>query len=314
MRRTIVGALGLVAIVAAACGGTASQDEGDVDRGQGDKGKLVVADTGFTETQVMAEMYASVLADAGYQTSTISLKSTELVQPQLEKGDVAVMPAYVATYADVLQLKVNGDDAPAVSSPDLNESYEALKKLAEPLGITPLEPSKAVDQNAFAVNRELADQHNLKTLSDLAKLDMPLKLAAGSDCKTRPFCQPGLEQTYGLTIEKVDPLGVDSIQTKQSVQQGDNDLALVLTTDATVEDYGLVVLEDDKNLQNADNLVPVVNSDKLDPEIEETLNTLSATLTTEDLAQMNKEVDVEQKRPVEVAEAYLKDKGLIKAP
>lgn len=310
-RHAMLVVLSLLAVVAAACGGTSSQDEGEVDRNQGDKGSLPIVSAGFTESDVLANMYAEVLGNAGYKTGVQKVSATEVAQGDLEKGRKAIMPQYVATYADLLQRQVNGVDAPSVASPDLNESYDALKKLAEPLGLTPLEPSKAVDQNAFAVHKDFAAEHNLKTLSDLGELDMPITLAAGTECKDRPYCLPGLEKVYGIEIDKIDPLGVDTVQSKEAVQQGADEMALVLTTDATVEDFDLVVLEDDKNLQNADNVVPIVNTEKLTPEIEEILNELSSTLTTEDLAQLNKQVDVEQMKPVEVADEYLKDKGLI---
>src|SRR5205085_4963751 len=110
-----------------------------------------------------------------------------------------------------------------------------------------------------AVTQAFADQNHLTTLTDLGGLGKPVKLAATAECPDRPFCQPGLEDTYGIKISEILPLGFDTLPVKQAVKSGKADLGLVATTDATLSDFGLVVLDDDKNLQNADNLVPIVN-------------------------------------------------------
>lgn len=295
----------------AGCGGTSSENSGGVDRNKGSKGTLTVADAGYTESEILGNMFADVLTKAGYKTKETSVKSTEISQGDLEKGGIAAIPAYVATYADELNVEINGPKAPSVASPDLDKAYAALKTLAAKRGLTALEPGKAVDQNAFAVSKKFAAQHKLETLTDLGKLGMPLKLAAGTECATRPFCVPGLKRVYGINISSIDPLGVDTAQSKQAVAKGADQLALVLTTDATVDSAGLKVLKDDKKLQNADYLVPIVNTKKLTPDIEKALNKLTATLTTEDLAQLNAKVDVGQEKPGAVASEYLKSKNLL---
>lgn len=310
-RLALIAAVAGLAVGVAGCGGTASQGSGGVNRSNGSKGSLTVADAGFTESEVLANMYADVLSKAGYQTNVTSVSSSEIFQSSLESGDVAVVPEYVATYADQLNRLENGANAPSVASPDLQQSLAALKMLAAKRGLSVLEPSKAVDQNAFAVSKKFAAEHNLKTLSDLGRSGVPVKIAAGSECATRPFCAPGLEKVYGIKVTGIDPLGVDTTQSKQAVAQGVDQMALVLTTDATVSDAGLVVLADDKHLQNADYVVPIVNSKKLTSTISQALNKVSATLTTDDLAALDKQVDQGQQKPADVAAGYLRAKGLI---
>ena len=94
----------------------------------------------------------------------------------------------------------------------------AGRELAEPLGLTALEPAEAVDQTAFVVSQEFATQNNLRTLTDLGASGIEVSLAAGEECATRPFCQPGLEHTYGIKISRIDPLGVATVPTKKSDQ------------------------------------------------------------------------------------------------
>jgi osmoprotectant transport system substrate-binding protein len=110
----------------------------------------------------------------------------------------------------------------------------------------------------------------------------------------------------------VQPLGFGSPQTKKAVTDGKAQLGLVGTTDGTLDQLGLVLLEDDKKLQLADNLVPVANAASADkPEVSGALNPLSAVLTTEDLAAMNLKVDGERQKPEDVAKEYLTSKRLL---
>jgi osmoprotectant transport system substrate-binding protein len=137
-----------------------------------------------------------------------------------------------------------------------------------------------------------------------------VKIAAGSECPTRPFCEPGLTKTYGIKFSGLVTTGFDTAQTKAAVRDGAAQLALVATTDATVGDYNLVILTDDKKLQNADYLVPIVNTAALTPQISAALNPLAPVLTTADLADLDKKVDNERAKPQDVADAYLSSKHL----
>ncbi|WP_097885280.1 ABC transporter substrate-binding protein [Streptomyces sp. st140] len=323
MSRTsrIAGAvIGMVALAGslAACGGDSLEQEkggpGSSAGGDGKKGTLVVGSASFTESKVLAELYAQILGDAGYSTSVTTVKNRELYEPSVEKGEIDVIPEYAATIAEFLNAKVNGADQAQekpVASGDVDATVAALKKLATPLGLTVLPPGKAVDQNAFAVSEEFAEKNSLKTLSDLGESKLKVKIAAGDECEVRPFCAPGLKKTYGIDVTGIDPKGVGTPQSKQAVRDGKVQLVLTTTTDAVLD--GLVFLEDDKKLQNADNVLPVLNTkDAGDPEIAEALGKLTDTLTTEELAELNRKVDAERAKPADVAKEYLESKNLIK--
>lgn len=303
-----------LAVVAAGCGGGGFDNGnggGGGGEGGGSKGKLTVGSAGFTESEVLAQMYKQLLDAAGYTASVTTLQNREIYEPALEKGEIDVVPEYAATMAEFLNHKKNGPDAKSVASPDLQQTMGHLRDLASAYGLKVLQPSKAVDQNAFAVTQEFAAKHNLKTLSDLGRSGIPVKFATSAECSDRPFCAPGLEKTYGIEIAKMDPLGVDTPQVKQAVQKGKDQLGLVLTTDGTLADFGLVVLEDDKHLQNADYVVPVVNAESAgSAAVAEALNKLAPVLTTRDLAELNKRVDQDREKPEQVAADYLKSKGL----
>jgi osmoprotectant transport system substrate-binding protein len=310
LRRMVVAVL---LLVTGCSTGPSLENQGAVTAPPGDSHHLTIGSAGFTESDLLAQMYALLLNQAGYKTSLLTVANRELYEPALESGQIDVVPEYAATFADWLNAKTNGPDAPAVGSPDLATTMKALRQLATPRGLTILAPGKAVDQNAFAVARSYAREHHLKTLSDLGASGLKVRLAAGDECVQRPYCEPGLKKTYGIDITAVDPKGVGTTQAKSAVQNGQDQMVLTTTTDATLDDFGLVLLTDDKHLQNADYVVPVVNRSRAGSAgVTKALGKLKDVLTTADLASMNQQVDSWRRLAQDVARTYLKDKGLLK--
>lgn len=274
-------------------------------------GKITIAAFNFGESAILAAMYEKVLDKAGFTAEVKSLTNREVIEPALEKGDLDLVPEYVGTLTEFLNKKANGPNATAKASGDLAATVGALRTLAEPLQLTVLEPSQAADQNAFAVTEKFAADNNLSSLSDLAGYSGSLVLGGPPECPTRPFCRPGLESTYGLKFSSFKSLDAGGPLTKAALKSGAVQLGLVFSSDGGIEANGLRVLEDDKNLQTVDNIVPVVRTDKVTDALRTALNELSETLTTEDLIALNKKVDVDRQKADKVAEEYLKEKGLL---
>ncbi|MEV6548476.1 ABC transporter substrate-binding protein [Streptomyces sp. NPDC051597] len=293
--------------------GPALENRGAVTAPPGDSRHLTIGTAGFTESDLLAQMYALLLDRAGYRTKILSVTNRELYEPALEAGQIDVVPEYAATFADWLNARAHGPDAPPVGSPDLATTMKALRALAAPRGLTVLDPGRAVDQNAFAVTAAYARRHRLKTLSDLGAAKLPVRLAAGDECVQRPYCEPGLRKTYGIDITAVDPKGVGTTQSKQAVQNGQDQMVLTTTTDATLDAFGLVLLSDDRHLQNADYIVPVVNRSRAGSEgVTRALGALNTVLTTADLARLNERVDSWRRLATDVARDYLVSKGLLR--
>ncbi len=316
VRRVMGGGLAMAGLLlGAACSNdsTSTAPGSSSPGGGGDKGTISLSGQNFTEMQIMAEMYKQVLENAGYTVDVKLVDTRDVYLPQLKSGAVDVVPDYLAGIADNLNAKANGVNAPSITKNSAEETLTALKPLADAAGITMLDPAKATDQNAFAVTKTFAEDNNLTTLSDLAALGQPVVLAAADDCKGRTDCEGGLSGTYGLNITRILPLGYDTPQVKDSVTSGESQLGEVATTDGALDQEGLVILDDDKGIQPAQNLIPAVNSDFLDanPDVATVLNKLSATLTTEDLAALNVKASVQREKPADVASQYLSDKGLI---
>ncbi|MER6719730.1 ABC transporter substrate-binding protein [Streptomyces halstedii] len=312
-RTGILRALPALLLLATACAtGPSLENQGAVTAPPGDSEHLTVGSAGFTESDLLAQMYALLLEQAGYSTRILSVTNREIYEPALENGQIDVVPEYAATFADWLKAKAEGADAEPAGSPDLDTTMKALRALAAPRGLTVLPPGRAVDQNAFAVAAGYAHAHHLKTLGDLGASGLPVRLAAGDECVKRPYCAPGLKKVYGIDITAVDPKGVGTTQAKRAVQDGTDQMVLTTTTDATLDDFGLVLLTDDKHLQNADHLVPVVNRARAGgPGVRDALGRLNTVLTTADLARMNERVDSWRRLPEDVARAYLESKGLV---
>ena len=314
VQRMLATALATVALAAAAgCGGSDNSLESQNGGGGGDQGSVVVGGQDFTESQIMASIYQQLLENAGFSVTTKLVTTRDVYLGQLSDGKVDIVPDYLAGITDYLNTLKNGADAKPVSSHDPEATLKALKPLAAEKGISILPPSQATDQNAFIVTKTYADDNNLKTLSDLAALGQPIKLAAPPDCKGRPDCEGGLTNVYGMDISEIVPLDFASSQMKDAVKSGEVQMGETGTTDGTLADQGFVLLEDDKGIQPAQNLTPAVNTDflKAHPDIESMFNKLSETLTTEDLATMNAKVDVERQKAQDVAKDYLTQHGLI---
>lgn len=316
LRRSAVTLAACLGLLLTACGGDDAFEEDPGTQPSGDAATdeaITIGGASFTESLIMIEMYTALLEDAGYTVEVQTADNRELYAPELEAGNIDVVPEYLATMTEYLNLDENGPDAEPVATGDVEETVTALRELAEPRGLDVLEPAEAANQNAFIVTEEFAAENQLETLTDLGESGIPVVLAGTAECPDRPKCQVGLEEVYGIDITENLPLGFASVQNKEAVASGEAQLGLTGTTDGTLDDQGLVVLDDDQDLQNADNLVPVVNAEGPagTEEVAEILNELSTQLTTEHLAELNTQVDQERQQAADVARAYLEEQGLL---
>ncbi|HEX5591087.1 MAG TPA: glycine betaine ABC transporter substrate-binding protein [Candidatus Limnocylindrales bacterium] len=138
-----------------------------------------------------------------------------------------------------------------------------------------------------------------------------LILAGPPECPERPFCLEGLTETYGLTFKEFKPTDSGGPITIQALENGDAQVGLLFTSDPAIAVKDFVLLEDDKQLQLADNLIPVVRQDALDenPVIEEALNAVMAALSQEALTDLNKQVTVDGLAAADVAAAWIEAEG-----
>jgi osmoprotectant transport system substrate-binding protein len=196
-------------------------------------GSLVIGAANFSESQILANLYAIALEAAGYSVEVKNVTNREVYGPALERGELTVFPEYVGTFTEYLNKRKNGENAEALASGDLDATMDQLRTLADEVGLVALEPSPAADQNAFAVTRAFAEENDLRTLSDLAGID-GLTLGGPPECPTRPFCQPGLEEVYGIEFDGFVSLDAGGPLTKAALQQGRIQVGLVFSSDGSL--------------------------------------------------------------------------------
>ena len=313
LARTLAAVLAAGALTLSGCAGDDLSDDSASDTATsegGDKGSITLAGQNFPEATLVASMYEQLLEDAGYTVDTKLVDSRDAYMPTFP-GDVDLVPEYVGGIVNFLNTQANGADAEPFEAGDGEQLASDGASLLEEAGIELLDLSPATDTNAFFVTQEFSEAEGVTALSDLE--GQSVTLAAAPDCEGRLDCEGGLTGEYGIDVTEVLPLGFASDQTYQSVLEGESELGLTSTTDGTLESQGLVILEDDKQIQPAQNLVPAVSADFLadNPDVADILNPLMAALTTEGLTELNGRMAVDREKPEDVAADFLAEEGLL---
>ncbi len=290
--------LGL-SLIASACG---SSGGGSPSAGSTAKGTITVGGFNFTEGAIAANLYGQALKGQGWTVNyRLNLGNREVVAPALEKGDIDLYPGYAATDLEFF------NSGKGEATPDANATVAKLNTYLTPKGEKALAPSPALDINVFVLSKQASDKYHVTRLSELAPLGGQLTLGGPAECPKRPFCQAGLESKYGIHFKSFKALDGGGPLTKAALDKGDVDVALLFSTDVAVKKYTL--LSDDKQLQNADNVVPIVRTKTVSADAQTVLNQVSAKLTTDDLAQLDAKVDSDKQDPDKVAGDWLKSHG-----
>lgn len=313
VRRIAASALAIsTVLLGAACAGDDLAEEGSDSSGNQDMGSVKISGQDFGEVQIVSAMYEQLLEAEGYDVTVqlVGTRDVYMADGQFPES-IQLVPEYVGGIVDFLNVTVNGPKAEPLTTPDAGESVAAASSLLEDKGITLLDPSAAVDTNAFFVTKEYSQDQGVTKLSDLE--GKKVVVAAAPDCAERTDCGAGLIEDYGIDVTEFLPLGFASPDVFKSVADGESQLGLTSTTDGTLESQGMVLLEDDKQIQPAQNLIPAVSSDWLadNPDVEGILNDLMAALTTENLTELNGLVSVERQKPEDIAKEFLESEGLL---
>jgi osmoprotectant transport system substrate-binding protein len=292
-------ALALITTSCGSSGGTASSAT--------PKPTITIASFNFSESIILAHIYGGALKNKGYTVNyKDKLGNREIVEPALENGQIDLYAGYAATDLTFVEKR---QSVTADAGTDANTNVQKLSSLLSSKGIKALDPSPAVDQNAFAVTKAEADQYHLVKLSDVSSVASGWTLGGPPECPQRPFCQPGLQQTYGLQFKAFRSLDAGGPLTYAAFKSGGINIGLVFSSDGGISANNLVVLDDDKHLQQADNIVPLIRSAVANSEVTALLNGIDAKLNTPDLTAMNKSADVDKLDPADVATTWVKNHG-----
>jgi len=218
----------------------------------------------------------------------------------IKAGQVDVYPGYAASELEYF----NKGAGEATSDPAATTAK--LNTYLQPVGLVALTPAAAVDANAFAVPQAIATRYSLTKLSDITPaIAGQLTFGAGPECPTYKFCLPGLTSVYGLHFKAVKTLDTDGSLTRAAFKNGTIQIGLVFTTDADLKALGLVVLDDDKHMTAADNVLPIIRSAAASDEVKTVLNNIDTKLTTADLISMVDQVANQHMDASAVATAWL---------
>ena len=291
-----------LALLTTSCGST-----GGPSSSASPKGTITIASFNFSESIILAHIYGEALKNKGYTIKyRDKLGNREIVEPALETGQIDLYAGYAATDLNFVDKRQSVD---LEAGTDAQANVQKLNARLSSKAIKALDPSPAVDQNAFAVTKAEADQNHLTKLSDVTAVASGWTLGGPPECPQRPFCKPGLEQTYGLHFKAFRALDAGGPLTYAAFKSGAINIGLVFSSDGGISANNLVVLEDDKHLQQADNIVPLIRNAVANSEVTSLLNSIDSKLNTPDLTALNKSADVDKEDPADLATKWVKDHG-----
>lgn len=296
MKKTLfVATAAAIAISLVGCASAGSLDGSSSENTGGDA--ITIGSANFSENVLIAHIYAEALNDAGVEANVKpNIGSREVIVPALQDGSIDLVPEY----SGALLAYLGGDDT-AFSSADV---LTALDEVV-PEGLTLLEAAEAEDKDTLVVTAETAKKYNLVSIADLKPVAGEMVLGGPPETKDRRAGVPGLKELYDVTFGEFKSVDLGGPLTVAGLNGGDIDVALMFTTQSAIAENGFVSLEDPEYMSLAENIIPVLRSDRTDPKIVEALNAVSAKLTTEDLIRMNREIEVDKKDPQKVARAYV---------
>ena len=267
---------------------------------------LTVGSFDFAESRLLAEIYSQALEANGFRVDrAFDLGSREFVIPALAAGLIDFVPEYAGT---ALQFASLGATAPQAT---VGATHDALVGAVDRREIAVLEPAPAQNVNALVVTRETAQRYALHDVSDLEGFAPRFVLGGPPECPTRPFCLVGLEQTYGLSFKEFVPLDAGGPLTRSALDHGVIDVAVLFSTDPAIDD--LVELADDRGLQPAENVTPLVRRSvvaRSGAPLVEVVNAVSDRLTTQSLRALNGALAADASTLTGVAARWLKSQGI----
>lgn len=267
--------------------------------GTSDQGTIRVGSKDFTESLIVAEIYALALEDNGYKVDRKLNVAGSLVHTAITDDEFDLYPEYTGTaLLSVLQMDMDSDPDSVYNT--VKEEYNKQFEL------TWLDSTQVNDRNGIAIRKETAQQYGIATMSDLQANAEKLKLCSQGEFEQREDGLPGLAKVYGEFNFASIKL-YDSGLKYQILENGEADVCPAYSTDAQlVNTDKFAYLEDDKQFWPPYYMAPVVRNDALkeNPEISEILNKVSAKLDTETMISLNAKVDIDKQEYDEVAKEF----------
>lgn len=269
---------------------------------------VVVASFNFSESELLAEIYAQALRHAGVPvTLELDVGPREMVLPGLHQGLIDFVPEYVGSAVAAL------DPGAQLQGASAADEGRLLADALRPWHVEVRPPASAQNQNGLAVTRDTADLYHLTATSDLGPIAGRLTLAGPTECPTRPFCLEGFRSVYGLRFAHFVAYDSETARVT-ALDQHVVDVAVMFTTDGELATGDFALLADDRHLQPAENVIPLVSeraATRYGPRLTAAVDAVSARLTTPDLEFLNWRVGVAGKPVAAEATGWLRRHGLL---
>jgi osmoprotectant transport system substrate-binding protein len=302
IRKFVVLCTALLALSVAGCGSSNPLGGGEI---SGDLRSITIGSADFTESKIIAEIYAQALEANGFTIKRqFGIGSRETYIPAVQDHSIDLIPEYTGNLLQYFDAEATATTSDAVL-------LALLKALPGDLSI--LYPSPAEDKDTLAVSETVARDWNLRSIADLARRSPEVKVGGPSEFQTRVTGLVGLKQKYGLDIAPANFVAISDgggPATVQALTGGTVTAANIFSTSPAIEKNNLVVLEDPESVFLAANVVPLVASQKMSNDLKSVLDAVSAKLTTEALIQLNTSVEGnEGVDPDEAAAKWISDNG-----
>lgn len=308
-RRTLLmfGAAAAATIPLAACGANQNplQPQGTPGAGGGGgagAGTITVGSANFTESMVLAELYAQAMKAKGVEAAARhGIGSREVYLRALRDGSIQAVPEYGGNLLQYID-----PENPAGTADEITQA------LADKVGpdLAVLNAAEAANQDVYCVTRAYANEHGLASLADLQKIASDAVLGGPAELKDRPYGPPGLEGIYRAKFKEFRTYDALAVKVRD-LTSGTIQVATFFTTDAAIADNDLVMLADPELMILPQHVIPLVRADvKTNTAAADAINAVQAVLRTEDLTALNKRVDTERLSPDQAAGDWLKEKGL----
>ena len=269
------------------------------------KPSITIGATNFEEQEIVANLYGDVLSHAGFPVKVEpALGTRAVVVPAIEHGQIDLEPDYAASLLGYLH---GGNPQPA--GDQIGTAVAADNAALAKYGVVVLPAAKALDTNVFAVTKATANKDHLTTISSLKPYASHLTLGGPPECPTFAGCEPGLQKVYGLhfagfkSLDEAGPLSVAALK------NGEVQVVELFSSDGNVVSNNFVALTDNKHLEGADYIVPVIRKSVDTSGVASVLNQIDNKLTTNAISKLNLDVTAKQEQPAAVAQAWVKSVG-----
>ena len=270
---------------------------------------ITVGSFDFPASVLLTYIYADALAAKGFPVRVLpDLGTRELVDPALMNGLIQFVPEYAGSALDFMSL------GRLAATSDAAATYRSLARSAQRRGLEVAEPAAAQDANAIVVTAATTGRYHLRSVADLARVAPSLVFGGPPECLERADCLPGLERTYGLRFKAFTPTDTGGPLTLQALDSGQIGVGLLFTTDPGIQARHLVVLADNRALQPAENIIPLVRRNTMErygPRLLAALDAVSARLSTSALRDLDARVELRGLAPRRVADGWLRAQALI---